>query len=437
MAQPSFEAFMWAISSQESGGEKNPYSAVNSYGAVGKYQVLKSNIPGWSKEVLGYSITWQKFRDSPDLQEKIVRGKLKKYYDKYGARGAASAWYSGNPSLDQSTRAQPGGPSIKSYVDSVISKAGGYKGGSSSGASTSSYSTAATTAAAKLSAKEAAEQYGYVAALMNSDPGLKKLFNQAVADGWTQQKFQAELRDTKWWKTHSQTERDFLVLKFGDPKTADQKLAQARVKVSQMAKQLGLTGPAASGANMSSYAYLMVAKGYDEAQIRSMMGQKITMGTGGWGGEAGQAAAELQSYGYSMGVKWSTSRLQPYLRNIVSGTATVQDVKNLMAKEAKASFPQWSKEIDGGQTVADLASPYMQSMSQILELPQGSVNLFDPTIKQALNYKNPTTLQSEAKPLWQFENEIRSDPRWRKTQNAQNSIMQVAHQVLADFGVKY
>jgi hypothetical protein len=79
----------------------------------------------------------------------------------------------------------------------------------------------------------------------------------------------------------------------------------------------------------------------------------------------------------------------------------------------------------------------MQSMSQILELPQGSINLFDPTIKQALDYKNPTTLQSEAKPLWQFENEIRNDPRWRKTQNAQNSIMQVAHQVLADFGVKY
>lgn len=272
---------------------------------------------------------------------------------------------------------------------------------------------------------------------MNSNPELKRLFNQAVDGQWTAQKFQAELRDTKWWKTHSQTERDFLVLKFGDPKTADQKLTQARTKVAQLAKQLGLTGPAASGANMASYAYMMVAKGYDEAQIRYLMGQKITMGTGGWGGEAGQAAAELQSYAYSMGINWSTSRLQPYLKNIVSGTSTVQEVKGLMAKEAKAAFPQWSKEIDGGQTVADIASPYMQSMSQILELPQGSVNLFDPTIRSALTYKNPTTLQSEPEQLWSFENKLRSDPRWKKTQNAQNSIMQVAHQVLADFGVKY
>lgn len=424
---------MWSIAQQESGGN---YSVVNAYGAVGKYQVLKSNVPGWSRKVLGYSISWQRFRDSPALQEKIVRGILKGYYDKYGARGAASAWYSGNPSLDQSTRPQSGGPSIKSYVDSVINRANSHQGGSSSGSSPS-YSSGATSAVSKMSAKESAESYGYVAGLMNSNPELKRLFNQAVDGQWTAQKFQAELRDTKWWKTHSQTERDFLVLKFGDPKTADQKLTQARTKVAQLAKQLGLTGPAASGANMASYAYMMVAKGYDEAQIRYLMGQKITMGTGGWGGEAGQAAAELQSYAYSMGINWSTSRLQPYLKNIVSGTSTVQEVKGLMAKEAKAAFPQWSKEIDGGQTVADIASPYMQSMSQILELPQGSVNLFDPTIRSALTYKNPTTLQSEPEQLWSFENKLRSDPRWKKTQNAQNSIMQVAHQVLADFGVKY
>ncbi len=433
MAQPGFDAFMWSIAQQESGGK---YSVVNSYGAVGKYQVLKGNIPGWSKQVLGYSISWQKFRDTPALQEKIVRGILKGYYDKYGARGAASAWYSGNPNLDQSTRSQSGGPSIKKYVDDVINRASTYKGGSSSG-STASYSSAATSGAAKMSAGEAAESYGYVEGLMNSNAELKKLFQQAVSGSWTAQKFQAELRDTKWWKTHSQSEREFLVLKYGDPKTADQKLAQARTKVSQMAKQLGLTGPAASGANMASYAYLMAAKGYDESQIRYLMGQKITMGTGGWGGEAGQAAAELQSYAYSMGINWSTARLQPYLKNIVSGTSTVQEVKGMIAKEAKAAFPQWTKQIDGGQTVADLASPYMQSMSQILELPQGSINLFDPTVRGALAYKNPTTLQNEAEPLWAFENKLRSDPRWRKTQNAQNSIMQVAHQVLADFGVKY
>ena len=93
--------------------------------------------------------------------------------------------------------------------------------------------------------------------------------------------------------------------------------------------------------------------------------------------------------------------------------------------------------IDGGQTVADIAQPYMQTMAQILELPAGSVNLFDTTIKKALTYTDSKTLEKGAKPLWQFENELRSDPRWKQTKNAQDSLMQVGHKVLADFGLAY
>ena len=115
----------------------------------------------------------------------------------------------------------------------------------------------------------------------------------------------------------------------------------------------------------------------------------------------------------------------------------MQDMKSQILNKAKASFPQWTKQLEGGQTVADIASPYLQSMSEILELPPGSVNLFDTTVKKALNYTNPGTLAKEAKPLWQFENELRADPRWRKTKNAQDSLFQVGHQVLADFGFKY
>ena len=87
--------------------------------------------------------------------------------------------------------------------------------------------------------------------------------------------------------------------------------------------------------------------------------------------------------------------------------------------------------------MADLAAPYLQTMSQILELPAGSIDLFDKTVKGALQYKDPQSGQNSVKPLWQFENELRSDDRWKATKNAQDSMMQVAHQVLSDFGVKY
>ena len=142
----TFEQFMRGISIQESGGS---YSAVNSgSGALGKYQVMPSNVAGWSRQVLGYSITPSQFLHSPQLQEKIVSGILHGYYNKWGPRGAAAAWYAGpgNHNLDMSTRSQPGGPSIKQYVDSVIGHAGG------AGAVSSSYSYSG--AAPKLSMSE-------------------------------------------------------------------------------------------------------------------------------------------------------------------------------------------------------------------------------------------------------------------------------------------
>src|SRR4051812_19961879 len=65
----TFAQFKAGIKQVESGGR---YSVVNSIGAVGAYQVMKSNIPEWTRRALGYSMTWQQFRDSPSAQEKVA-----------------------------------------------------------------------------------------------------------------------------------------------------------------------------------------------------------------------------------------------------------------------------------------------------------------------------------------------------------------------------
>jgi hypothetical protein len=432
VADISFDQLMWSISVQESGGN---YSVVNAYGAVGKYQVLKSNVPGWSKQVLGYSISWQKFRDTPALQEKIVAGILKGYYNKWGSRGAAAAWYAGagNHDLDMSTHSQPGGPSIKSYVDSVVGRPG-YKG------QTSTYSGSGTgtdPVVPKLSEKELAEQYGFTSSFLNSNPELKKLFKEMVAKGYSKDMFQAKLKDTKWWKTHSDKERQYLTQMFTDPATAKQSMSQAQITVRQLAEQLGIKDTKFTLKKIQEAAYNMVAKGWNEGQLRYFLGQYVYFDGGDMEGQGADTINELRSYAYSMGVtmgdKWYTDNTRKVLR----GLATVSDYKNDLLNKAKAQFPQYGKQLDGGQTVADIAQPYLQSMAQILELPAGSINLFDNTIKKALQYKNPTTLQSQSKPLWQFENDLRGDPRWKQTKNAQDSLMQVGHQVLADFGFKY
>lgn len=119
------EAFINAIAGQESGGN---YNAENSdTGAYGKYQILPSNWPAWAEEA-GIGADAPR---TPENQEIVARFKLGQYYDKYGARGAAIAWYGGEGALNYSEEAlnrKQGDngeyPSINEYADEVLGRMG-------------------------------------------------------------------------------------------------------------------------------------------------------------------------------------------------------------------------------------------------------------------------------------------------------------------------
>lgn len=117
----TFDQFFAGIAQQESGGD---YSAINgSTGALGKYQILPSNVGYWSQKYLGTRWSPQQFLNDPRKQDALARAVLEDYFNRYGVRGAAAAWYSGNPGLSENYKPQPGGPSIGTYVDSVIAHA--------------------------------------------------------------------------------------------------------------------------------------------------------------------------------------------------------------------------------------------------------------------------------------------------------------------------
>jgi hypothetical protein len=115
--------FLHAIATQESGGNYNAMGIVTRSGdrAYGKYQVMGANIPSWTKEALGRSLTPQQYLHSPRAQEAVARYKLTKYFKRYGAAGAAKAWYAGEGNArTNSDTSQYGGPSINDYAAQVL-----------------------------------------------------------------------------------------------------------------------------------------------------------------------------------------------------------------------------------------------------------------------------------------------------------------------------
>lgn len=119
---PDLHAVLKALGAQESG---NNYSSVNQdSGALGRWQVMPSNIPGWSQDALGRQITEQQFLNRPKLQNMIVKNQFGNLFDKYGLRGALSAWYSGSPTRWNEQTPQGDYPSVHDYVLEVLKRLG-------------------------------------------------------------------------------------------------------------------------------------------------------------------------------------------------------------------------------------------------------------------------------------------------------------------------
>jgi hypothetical protein len=113
---------MRALRAQES---SNNYGAYNSgSGASGAYQILSSNIPQWSKEALGHSITQAQFMSSPQLQDAIARYKLQQLVNSRGVAGAIATWYGGDWGYHHMYDKTPqhGYPSMYDYIQSVLGK---------------------------------------------------------------------------------------------------------------------------------------------------------------------------------------------------------------------------------------------------------------------------------------------------------------------------
>lgn len=104
-----------AIESRGSGdyGARGPQTGGDR--AYGRYQVMGKNIPSWTKEALGYSMTPEEFLASPEAQDAVFDNKFGGYINKYGEEGAAQAWFGGPGSVGKGGRQDVLGTSVNSY----------------------------------------------------------------------------------------------------------------------------------------------------------------------------------------------------------------------------------------------------------------------------------------------------------------------------------
>ncbi len=86
--------------------------------AYGRYQVMGANIPAWSKQALGRSLTPEQFLADPAAQDAIFNNIFGGYVEKYGTpQDAASVWFTGRPQSRGGSATDVNGMSGNGYVD--------------------------------------------------------------------------------------------------------------------------------------------------------------------------------------------------------------------------------------------------------------------------------------------------------------------------------
>lgn len=125
-------------------------------------------------------------------------------------------------------------------------------------------------------------------------------------------------------------------------------------------------------------------------------------------------------------------------KNAYLGDTTTEAIDENLRQQAIKLFPAFKDRILNGESVLSIASPYIGAVSRILEVPEGSLDLEDPTIRKAMMGMTTTAgdkTTSTVKPLWEFEQELLKDSRWQYTANARKSLDSVTIDVMGRFGV--
>jgi hypothetical protein len=276
--------------------------------------------------------------------------------------------------------------------------------------------------------------------LLNSVPELNHLLQQAQngPKPWSVEKFLNAVQDSKWYKSHSDTARQVITQQANDPASYNQSLNNAKNSISNLSHQLGMS---LTPAQLSSLAASALLTGNDSNQ--QWLTQQIShnenyaglKNTDSLQGGMANAAGQLQKMASDYGYTWAPGTIGKFAQQIVSGGQTIDTYENMLKNWAKSTYPGLAKQIDAGQTVKDLATPYVQSMSNLLEVDPNTIDLYNPAVRKALQGSiDPGSKVRESTPLWQFEDQVRQDPRWAFTQNAKDTMSTALVKVGQDFG---
>ena len=297
----------------------------------------------------------------------------------------------------------------------------------------------------RLDFSRLSEDYQFLAPLILSVPELRDVWTLATEGRLEGPAIELAFKDTNWWNQNNKYARrafaEYQLSKQGQSADWQLRLDEAGALVDQYATELGSQ---LTPEERDKYVQQVIYQGWDQQGrqrfLQQALADEIAAGEVGGrqgmiGGKSGSFVDTLRDLAMRNGVRYTDEWFISAAKDVARGDSTEDDWIRSIQEQAAGLFPVFSKQIRSGVTAFDLASPYINTMAQELELNPGSITLDDPYIRQALGGVDKDG-NPAATSLWDFTRKLRDDPRWMNTRYAQNQVTGIADAVMQMFGLR-
>jgi hypothetical protein len=252
----------------------------------------------------------------------------------------------------------------------------------------------------------------------------------------TEAQFDRRLNETAWKQQYDSFEAEARIQQ-ADPRLRQDWLRSIEdrgLEIQQVAEQYGVQ---LSEGELEDLATQSRLQRWDSARIRRalipMLERTIAEGQDLMG-QAGNAETQLLNWTRQNGLQMSRADIAPYLSNITLGRQSLEDAQQDIRRTYLAGmFPAWADKINEGFDPSQIFSPYRNAARNLLELDD--IGFDDPIIKRATQRVGADGKPVQM-PLYEFEQEVRKDPRWQTTDNAYKTYTDVGTDLLRMFGFR-
>ena len=279
----------------------------------------------------------------------------------------------------------------------------------------------------------AAEIYGGYYAIVKNIPEIKQLLLDAVQNGWSDLKFEAQLKQTDWWKTTTASAREWEVAKGLDPATAqtqiDNRVASIRDKALNF--NIRLNDEAINRLAEDSLKF-----GWTENVLDTSITSEALKTTGGVSElRQGFIGQTVRTTSASYGLPLSDTSFNEWVGKIATGQENEASFQAWVQETAKNLYPTLSSGFDRGLSFKQMTDPYAQAASRILEIPASQVDFTDPKWTAAFTMKNDKGEQTQMS-FGEWADYLRTTPSfgYQYTDEAKSKAYNVVDQLARAFG---